>query len=143
MVVDVTDEEILRTWLDALARQDAKRLDALTADGFAVDGDAREMGHDAFLETVDALWSACPDWEVEIDDVHPEDGHLVAEVSIRGTQDGDLDLTGAGLGWKPGTGTSFEVTGRPAFDLEDGRVARQRSGPGSLSDVLESLGLGP
>lgn len=141
----MTDEQILRTWLGALSEGDTRRLKVLTDDRFEMDppqADATPMDRETFLGVVEGLWRACPDWDVTVDDVHEEDEAVLAEISIRGTQQADLDLTGVGLGWKPGSGTSFEVEGGPlAFALDDGRVTAQRSGPGDLWRVLSQLGL--
>lgn len=141
-MVDISDDEILRTWLRALDRGNVRRLSALTADPHETEEDDSPMSRDAFLETVGGLAKACPDWGVDVSGVHAEEGHLVAEVTVHGTQAEPLDLTRAGLGWIPASGERFEVQDTVAFSLEDGRVTRD-DGSAGLARVLSELGIGP
>lgn len=142
----MTDEEIVRTWLDAFAREDDRRLEVLTAEGFEATGESETPALDrpTFVSVAQGLWAACPDWTVDVDAVHEKGDDVVAEVSIRGTQDEPLDLSSVGMGWMPPTGREVDVTRCPVrFALEDGRVVRERSGSDGMAGVLDQLGLPP
>lgn len=144
MVVPISQEQILKTWLQAFALGDEKRLKALTAEDFEGSPDDGEpsMDRETFLTVAQGLWKACPDWQVEIDEVHAEEDGVVADLRIQGTQEEALDLTSAGMGWLPPTGRHFEVeASRSMFELDDGRVVRERDEDGALSHVLSELGL--
>lgn len=141
----MTEEQIVRTWLDALSDGDRRRLEILTASDFQIKADEgpTPTDRDPYLTAVDAVIESMPDWRVEVDEVDHREDVVRTRIHVTGTQSQALDLTKLGGGWLPATGRSVDIEEEAVFRVEDGRVQAESvldpATPGVFG-ILERLG---
>ena len=92
-------------------------------------------GREGFKQTVAALRSAFPDFEVSVEDMIADGDKVVARAVARGTHDGEF----MGL---PPTGKQVTVSLIDIFRMEDGRLA-ERWGVFDAMGLTEQLGAIP
>lgn len=141
----MSEEQIVRTWLDALSDGDRRRLEILTASDFQVEADEgpTPADRDPYLTAVAAIVDSMPDWRVEVDELDHEEDVVRTRIHVTGTQSEALDLTNLGGGWLPATGRSVDIEEEAVFRVEDGRIQAESVLDPETPDVfgiLERLG---
>jgi len=121
------DTNIVRRMADLVERRDAEGMAAL----YTLDATVHHplypdpaRGQDAIRTSQRELFNTITDVEVEIRSILTADTTCAAEVTIRATHIGELDVGGRAF---PATGRRIEVDEVWAFDLDsEGRIVEER-----------------
>jgi steroid delta-isomerase-like uncharacterized protein len=113
------DAEAIRRFVDAMNRHDMEALEACYDPEARIVYPGREVQIPAQLAAGErAMLESVPDYRIEATSVlEAEDGHVLLELRMSGTQRADLG------------GRSFSITGAYVFRLADGKIVEERAYP--------------
>jgi hypothetical protein len=142
----VDDTTVVQTILQAIEDSDFETARSLLTDDFLFSGATPEpVPGDVWLGLHRQMNMACPDFSFNMAHVHVHGDVIHASVSLSGTQQNDLDLTGFGLPYVAATGRSFRLpTEELSFTVDNGMVMGLHVTPipgGGVPGVLGSLGV--
>jgi steroid delta-isomerase-like uncharacterized protein len=137
-VLRSTPEQVARSYFDALAQRDARKMashwDAEGVEDLIAFGIFR--GPDEIRGFFDELFAAIPDAETTVDRVVADDRHAVVQWRMRGTFSG-----GSFQGLDP-VGKSVTMRGCDVVEVEDGRIVRNTAYSDGL-DFARQIGMLP
>jgi predicted ester cyclase len=116
-----SNEEVIRN-LYVVAEKEPKRFRSLfTENGYWWDVSAGVKYHgDEVARAADIYSGAFPDMHRELYDLYFDGDVVVVQLSLNGTQQGDLPMAGGTL---PATGKEIHTPCCDVFHLEDGKVS--------------------
>jgi steroid delta-isomerase-like uncharacterized protein len=137
-VLRSTPEQVARSYFDALAQRDARKMashwDAEGVEDLIAFGIFR--GPDEIRGFFDELFAAIPDAETTVDRVVADDRHAVVQWRMRGTFSG-----GSFQGLDP-VGKPVTMRGCDVVEVEDGRIVRNTAYSDGL-DFARQIGMLP
>ena len=137
-VLRSTPEQVARSYFDALAQRDARKMashwDAEGVEDLIAFGIFR--GPDEIRGFFDELFAAIPDAETTVDRVVADDRHAVVQWRMRGTFSG-----GSFQGLDP-VGKTVTMRGCDVVEVEDGRIVRNTAYSDGL-DFARQIGMLP
>jgi steroid delta-isomerase-like uncharacterized protein len=137
-VVRSTPEQVARSYFDALAERDARKMashwDAEGVDDLIAFGIFR--GPDEIRGFFDELFAAIPDAETTVERIVADDRHAAVQWRMRGTFSG-----GSFQGLDP-VGKPVTMRGCDVLEVEDGRIVRNTAYSDGL-DFARQIGMLP
>jgi len=137
------DTNVVRRMADVVERRESEGMAALYTQDATLHHPLYPepaRGQDAIRASQRELFNTITDVEVEIRSILTGDNTCAAEVTIRATHIGELDVGGGAL---PATGRRIEVHEVWAFDLDsDGRIVEERDYLDTAA-LLAQLAAGP
>ena len=136
----IDNEAIVEKWVAAWNSHDVDDIASFyTDDGIHEDVAVGSVFHgkDEIKKGISPLFSACPDFKMELKSIFGNDDRVATEWVQTGTQTeafGDLKI--------PATGKSFSVHGASITTLSRGKIARN-SDYWNLLTMLQQIGLLP
>lgn len=111
--------DVIRRFVDAMNRHDMSALEACYDPSARILYPGRDRQTPAQLAAAErAMLENVPDYSIEATSLlEAEDGHLLLELKMGGTQREDLG------------GRAFSITGAYVFRLADGRIVEERAYP--------------
>jgi hypothetical protein len=140
------DASVVQMVLRAIEASDFDHAMSHLADGMMFSGATPEpVPADVWLGLHRQMNLACPDFSFNASHLHPHGDVIHVSVSLSGTQQNDLDLTGFGLPFVAATGKSFKLPMEElSFSVDDGMVTGLSVGKvagGGVAGILSQLGV--
>ena len=135
----VQNEQVVRRYYDAMNRGDAKAAAA----EFATDAKnfGRPVGRQGIEDRLGDIFTAFPDWHMEIVDIVSSGNYVIVRARVSGTHRGvaKMGLNGMPAG-APATGKRFEVSHIHWHTLQGGQIVEHYANRDDLG-MLRQLGL--
>ncbi len=140
------DTTAVQTVLQAIEDSDFETARSLLTDDFLFSGATPEpVPGGVWLGLHGQINKACPDFSFNAAHIHVHGDVIHASVSLSGTQQNDLDLTGFHLPFVAATGKSFQLpTEELSFNVESGMITGLSVAPvdgGGVAGILGQLGV--
>jgi steroid delta-isomerase-like uncharacterized protein len=136
------NSEIIEKWFAVVNAQDyAGYVDLFSDDVVFRSNTTTEasIGKDAARQQLAGLFTAFPDYHIELKNAVVAEDQFVSEIEVSGTHKGELNL-GPGTPSVPATGKQFRTQGIFVATVQDGKVSEVHTYP-NIMGLMMQLGV--